>query len=110
MSRPRFLVVLTMVRPTVDGCSRDERNSPERIVEAVGATDRQAAQKIFAAMCALPSVRAGKQRAKILDLAGQDQWEPGQWVAPLVTEAARRALIRMGVRRAWTGNPGDQAE
>lgn len=99
MSRPRFLVVLTWVRPPTQDEPRDERHRPERIIEAVGAGDRDGAQKIFKAMCALPSVRAGRQRAKIIDLAGQDQWEPGAWVAPLVTDASRRALLRIGARR-----------
>jgi len=94
--RPRFLVVLTWVR---DEQQRDEVNRPERTVEAIGATDRDAAHHLFRAMCALPTVRAGKQRAKVIDLAGRDNWEPGSWIAPLVTAEARRALRRIGMRR-----------
>jgi hypothetical protein len=96
--RPRFLVVLTWVRPDSAG-ARDERHRPERTVEAVGAVDRVAADRLFRTMCALPLVRAGRQRAKVIDLAGTDHWEPGGWVAPLVTDATRRALVRMGARR-----------
>lgn len=101
MSRPRFLILLTVVRAVEAGQRRDERHRPERIVEAIGAADRDGAQRVFAAMCALGSVRAGRQRVKVIDLAGNDQWEPGPWVAPLVTEAARRALLKLGVRRPW---------
>ena len=94
--RPRFLVLLTQVR---DEPSRDEVNRPERTVEAIGAVDREAALEVFRAMCALPAVRAGKQRAKVIDLAGTDTAEPGGWIAPLVTTEARRALRRIGMRR-----------
>ncbi len=97
--RPRFLVLLTLV--SKEEPYRDEVNRPERTVEAVGAVDRDAAHEVFRAMCALPAVRAGKQRAKVIDLAGRDNWEPGQdgWIAPLVTAEARRALRRIGMRR-----------
>jgi hypothetical protein len=94
--RPRFLVLLTVVR---DDPVRDELNRPERTIEAIGAVDREAAQELFRAMCALPAVRAGKHRAKVLDLAGADDWGPGRWIAPLVTAEARRALRRIGMRR-----------
>ncbi len=96
--RPRYLVVLTWVRPEPE---RDEVDRPERTVEAIGAVDREAAHGVFRAMCALPAVRAGKQRAKVIDLAGGDHWEPGPWIAPLVTAQARRALGRIGARRRW---------
>jgi len=96
--RPRFLVLLTLVRKEEEA-HRDEVNRPERTVEAIGAVDRDAAHEVFRAMCALPAVRAGKQRAKVIDLAGRDNWEPGAWIAPLVTAEARRALRRIGMRR-----------
>jgi hypothetical protein len=96
--RPRFLVVLTWVRPAIPA-GRDEVKLPERIVEAVGAVDPAAADRLFRTMCALPLVRAGRQRAKVIDLAGSDHWQPSGWVAPLVTDATRRALLRIGVRR-----------
>jgi hypothetical protein len=94
--------MLTWVR---DGDpARDERHHPERTAESIGVTDREAAQTIFASFCALPAVRAGKQRAKVVDLAGKDQWHAPTWVAPLVTDATRRALIRLGARRprSWS--------
>ena len=94
--RPRFLVLLTAVR---DDPHRDEVNRPERAIEAIGAVDREAAQELFRAMCALPAVRDGKQRAKVIALAGTDNSEPGNWIAPLVTAEARRALRRIGMRR-----------
>jgi hypothetical protein len=94
--RPHFLVLLTWVR---DEPYRDEVNRPERTIEAIGAVDREAAQQLFRAMCALPAVRAGRQRARVIDLAGRDSWEPGNWIAPLVTAEARRALRRIGMRR-----------
>ncbi len=100
--RPRFLVVLTWVRE--GDPARDERHHPEDPAEAIGVAEREAAQRMFAAFCALPAVRAGKQRANHIDLAGKDPWDPGPWVAPLVTDATRQALIRMGAHRspAWT--------
>ncbi|GIH06296.1 hypothetical protein Rhe02_43630 [Rhizocola hellebori] len=94
--RPRFLVLLTWVR---DEPERDEVHRPERTIEAIGAVDRDAAHELFRAMCALPAVRAGKQRAKVVDLAGGDDWEPGSWIAPLVTAETRKALRRIGMRR-----------
>lgn len=104
MSRPRYLIVLTWVRVVTGDAVRDERVCPERIVEAVGAADVEGAQCVFRAMCALPAVRCGRQRAKVIDLAGQSVWEVGDWVAPLVTDASRAALRRMGVRRgrSWS--------
>ena len=95
--RPRFLVVLSWIRP--GDAERDERDRPERTIEAVGVTDREAADKLFRALCALPAVRAGRHRAKVVDLAGGDTWESGGWLAPLVTAATRRALLKMGARR-----------
>jgi hypothetical protein len=94
--RPRFLVLLTLVR---DEPHRDEVHRPERTIEAIGVVDREAAQELFRAMCALPAVRAGKQRAKVIDIAGRDDLGPGGWIAPLVTAEARRALRRIGMRR-----------
>jgi hypothetical protein len=94
--RPRFLVLLTAVR---EEPHRDEVHRPERTIEAVGAVDREGALDLFRAMCALPAVRAGKQRAKVIELAGADHSEPGKWIAPLVTAEARRALRRIGMRR-----------
>jgi hypothetical protein len=47
----------------------------------------------------LPLVQAGRQRAKVIDLAGAGHWDPAGWVAPLVTAATRRALLRIGARR-----------
>lgn len=61
----RFLVVLTDVRPlTRQG--RDERVEPERRRQVVGATSREAAERIAAAFAALGMVRAGRQRVKVL--------------------------------------------
>ncbi|WBB56909.1 hypothetical protein [Verrucosispora sp. WMMD573] len=61
----RFLVVLTDVRPfEVDG--RNERLAPERRRQVVGASSREAAERIAAAFMALGMVRAGRQRVKVL--------------------------------------------
>jgi hypothetical protein len=94
--RPRFLVVLTWIRQGDQ--ARDERHRPETTAEAIGADSREAAHAIFTAMCALSAVRAGRQRAKIIPLAGQDHWEPPGWMAPHLTGATRRALIRTSAR------------
>ncbi|MFG3696401.1 hypothetical protein ACGF5C_00535 [Micromonospora sp. NPDC047620] len=61
----RFLVVLTDVRP-VDGAGRDERTCPERRRQVVGATSREAADRIAGAFMALGMVRAGRQRVKVI--------------------------------------------
>lgn len=61
----KFLVVLTDVRPLSDG-GRDERNSPERRRQVVGASSREAADRIAGAFMALGMVRAGRQRVKVL--------------------------------------------
>jgi hypothetical protein len=61
----RFLVVLTDVRPlSADG--RNERLVPERRRQVVGATSREAAEKIASAFMALGMVRAGRQRVKVI--------------------------------------------
>ena len=61
----RFLVVLTDVRPlTIAG--RNERLIPERRRQVVGATSREAADKIAGAFMALGMVRAGRQRVKVI--------------------------------------------
>ncbi|MEN3608097.1 MULTISPECIES: hypothetical protein [unclassified Plantactinospora] len=61
----RYLVVLTDVRPlTKEG--RDERIEPERRRQVVGATSREAADRIATAFAALGMVRAGRQRVKVL--------------------------------------------
>ena len=57
----RFLVVLTDVRPA-DGGGRDERAAPERRRQVVGASSREAADRIAGAFMALGMVRAGRQR------------------------------------------------
>ncbi|WSG06008.1 hypothetical protein OIE53_15655 [Micromonospora sp. NBC_01739] len=61
----RFLVVLTDVRPNVAG-GRDERTAPERRRQVVGASNREAAERIAGAFMALGMVRAGRQRVKVL--------------------------------------------
>ncbi|WBB72353.1 hypothetical protein O7602_21920 [Micromonospora sp. WMMD1128] len=65
MTPTRFLVVLTDVRPT-NGHARDERNSPERRRQVVGASSREAADRIAGAFMALGMVRAGRQRVKVI--------------------------------------------
>ncbi|MET7469352.1 hypothetical protein ACFYON_14900 [Micromonospora sp. NPDC005686] len=59
----RFLVVLTDVRPSA---WRDERTSPERRRQVVGASSREAADRIAGAFMALGMVRAGRQRVKVI--------------------------------------------
>ncbi|WP_019871142.1 hypothetical protein [Salinispora oceanensis] len=60
----RFLVVLTDVR--AQDCGRDERASPERRRQVVGASSRVAAERIAGAFMALGMVRAGRQRVKLI--------------------------------------------
>ncbi|MDG4808302.1 hypothetical protein O7634_16245 [Micromonospora sp. WMMD1120] len=61
----RFLVVLTDVRP-VEGVERNERIAPERRRQVVGASSREAADRIAGAFMALGMVRAGRQRVKVI--------------------------------------------
>ncbi|GIJ28353.1 hypothetical protein Vqi01_35150 [Micromonospora qiuiae] len=61
----RFLVVLTDVRP-YEGGGRNERTSPERRRQVVGASSREAAERIAGAFMALGMVRAGRQRVKVI--------------------------------------------
>ncbi|MET7672290.1 hypothetical protein [Micromonospora luteifusca] len=61
----RFLVVLTDVR-AVEGVDRDERTAPERRRQVVGASSREAADRIAGAFMALGMVRAGRQRVKVI--------------------------------------------
>ncbi|MFR9780065.1 hypothetical protein ACL02O_28915 [Micromonospora sp. MS34] len=61
----RFLVVLTDVRP-LKGMERNERTSPERRRQVVGASSREAADRIAGAFMALGMVRAGRQRVKVI--------------------------------------------
>ncbi|MFC4021350.1 hypothetical protein ACFOW4_25885 [Micromonospora sp. GCM10011542] len=61
----RFLVVLTDVRP-VEGSDRNERVCPERRRQVVGASSREAADRIAGAFMALGMVRAGRQRVKVI--------------------------------------------
>ncbi len=61
----RFLVVLTDVRP-LDSLARNERVSPERRRQVVGASSREAADRIAGAFMALGMVRAGRQRVKVI--------------------------------------------
>ncbi|GAA4579624.1 hypothetical protein GCM10023176_57770 [Micromonospora coerulea] len=61
----RFLVVLTDVRP-LEGLGRNERTSPERRRQVVGADSREAADRIAGAFMALGMVRAGRQRVKVI--------------------------------------------
>ncbi|WP_422738739.1 hypothetical protein ACN263_05470 [Micromonospora sp. WMMD729] len=61
----RFLVVLTDVRP-VEGVERNEREAPERRRQVVGASSREAADRIAGAFMALGMVRAGRQRVKVI--------------------------------------------
>lgn len=88
MTGRRYMIMLTAVRPLMPGDPhRDERRWPEEKREVVGPAEYEAAQRIFAAFCALPQVKAGRQRAKIVPLAGSDTHLAG-WSAPLVTRAA----------------------
>ncbi|ASW53976.1 hypothetical protein [Plantactinospora sp. KBS50] len=68
----RFLVVLTDVRPIRED-GRDERAAPERRRQVVGATDREAAERIAGAFMALGMVRAGRQRVKVLAVGRRKQ-------------------------------------
>ncbi len=61
----RFLVVLSDVRP-VETPTRDERARPERRRQVVGASSREAADRIAGAFMALGMVRAGRQRVKVI--------------------------------------------
>ena len=61
----RFLVVLTDVRP-FEALARNERTSPERRRQVVGASSREAADRIAGAFMALGMVRAGRQRVKVI--------------------------------------------
>lgn len=62
----RFLVVLTDVRALSDGVARDERRAPERRRQVIGASSREAADRIAGAFMALGMVRAGRQRVKVI--------------------------------------------
>jgi hypothetical protein len=68
----QFLVVLTDVRPLA-GAGRNERLAPERRRQVVGATSREAADRIAGAFIALGMVRAGRQRVKVLTV-GHPAW------------------------------------
>lgn len=72
----RFLVVLTDVRPLA-GMARNERTSPERRRQVVGASSREAADRIAGAFMALGMVRAGRQRVKVIAV-GRRPKEPAQ--------------------------------
>jgi hypothetical protein len=61
----RYLVVLTDVRPLSNG-GRNERVEPERRRQVIGATSRDAADRIASAFTALGMVRAGRQRVKVI--------------------------------------------
>lgn len=95
MADRTFIIVLTAVRPIADGNRRDETTQPEEIVEAVSATTPEAAQRMFVALCSLPRVRAGRQRAKILVC----DVEAAVFGAPLMTAGTARVLARLGARR-----------
>lgn len=87
MATRQFMVMRTAVRPLLPGGQpRDERTWPEDRREVVGPADYEAAQRIFAAFCSLPQVKAGRQRAKIVPLAGSNTRQ-ADWAAPLVTRA-----------------------
>lgn len=62
----RFLVVLTDVRPLDGVAPRNERVTPERRRQVVGASSREAADRIAGAFMALGMVRAGRQRVKVI--------------------------------------------
>ena len=62
----RFLVVLTDVRPLNGAGGRNERATPERRRQVVGASSREAADRIAGAFMALGMVRAGRQRVKVI--------------------------------------------
>jgi hypothetical protein len=62
----RFLVVLSDVRPLNGAVGRNERVSPERRRQVVGASNREAADRIAGAFMALGMVRAGRQRVKVI--------------------------------------------
>ncbi|GIF98070.1 hypothetical protein [Catellatospora citrea] len=87
MVTEQFMVVLTKVRPLRPGDPpRDEQNWPEDRREVVMAADLEAAHRILSGFCALPQVRAGRQRAKIVPLGGSDNWVI-DWSAPPVAMA-----------------------
>ncbi|GAA1652946.1 hypothetical protein ACFQY4_21240 [Catellatospora bangladeshensis] len=89
---PRYLVSLTCVRTLRSHHQhRDERADPELILESFAAADLAAATQVFNALCGLPMVKAGRQRAKIVQLASSDTLRTTQWDAPLLTSAARPA-------------------
>ncbi|TDC00482.1 hypothetical protein E1091_04805 [Micromonospora fluostatini] len=81
----RFLVVLTDVR-LLDGASRNERTTPERRRQVVGASNREAADRIAGAFMALGMVRAGRQRVKVLAVGRRLAGEPGRVVLDRASE------------------------
>lgn len=87
MAARQYMIVLTTVRPLGPGDPpRDEQTCPEEKREVVGPADYDAAQRIFTAFCSLPQVKMGRQRAKIVPLAGRDT-SLERWCAPLVRPA-----------------------
>lgn len=77
----RYLIVLTDVRPlTIDG--RDERYEPERRRQVVGASTREAAERIASAFAALGMVRAGRQRVKVLAVGRRAPGAPSTSLPP----------------------------
>lgn len=77
----RFQVLLTQVRRCdVGQPDRDERTRPEVVCDAFVTETAEQAQAMFRSLRALRSVRLGKQRAKIIALAGLDIDHPPTWV------------------------------
>lgn len=96
---PRYRVSLTSVRALGSQTEyHDERDDPELVLESYGATDLAAATQIFNALCSLPMVRSGRQRAKIVELACSDTSRVTRWDAPLLTSASR---VLAGTEASW---------
>lgn len=85
-----FLVELTQVRPLSPGDpGRDERVHPEIVLESLPADGPVAAHVLFTAFSRLSSVKQGRQRSKLILLAGTDTAScPSIWGAPLITHRA----------------------
>lgn len=77
MAGRRYMFMLTAVRPLMpDDPPRDERMWPEDKRAVMEPADYEAAQRMFAAFCALLQIKAGRQRAKGVPLAGGDTHRP----------------------------------
>jgi len=94
----RFQVLLTQVRHVdVIHSFRDERICPELVLEAFATETAEQAICLFGSLCALGSVRLGRQRAKVIALSGLDTDRVAAWEA-LPVDAAVRSVGLAGVR------------